>query len=253
MNLREEYPYLYETHMHTAESSACGKALGSEMARAAKAFGYTGVFITDHHWGGNTRPSRDLPWEEWVDKFCSGYEAVKAAGDEVGLQVFMGWESGYHATEFLIYGPDKAWMKAHPELCTISVEEQYRLIHEAGGMVIHAHPFREAAYIKEVRLYPECVDGVEGVNAHHSSILTSQHYNPKYNERAIAYAKEHGLPITAGSDMHTTGLVGAGVAFATKLNSVQDYVERIKSGKDYVVTDGVRWYDPQGNLLCTEE
>ncbi|MBQ4563377.1 MAG: PHP domain-containing protein [Lachnospiraceae bacterium] len=253
MNIREEYPYLYETHMHTAEGSACGKAPGSEMARAAKAFGYTGVFITDHHWGGNTRPSRDLLWEEWVDEFCSGYEGAKAVGDEIGLQVFMAWESGYRATEFLIYGPDKAWMLAHPELKTISVEEQYRLIHEAGGMVIHAHPFREAAYIREVRLYPEWVDGVEGVNAQHSSIVSSQHYNPKYNERAITYAKEHGLPLTAGTDLHQIAPVGAGVAFKTKLVSVQDYVERIRSGKDYVITDGICWYDPQGTLLCTEE
>lgn len=249
MNIREQYPYLYETHMHTAEGSACGKAPGREMARSAKAYGYVGVFITDHHWGGNTRPDRELPWEDWVDKFCRGYEEAKAAGDEIGLQVFMGWESGYHATEFLIYGPDKAWMKAHPELKTISVEEQYRLIHGAGGMVIHAHPFREAKYIPEIRLYPEWVDGVEGVNAQHSSILSSQHYNPKYNQRAIAYANEHGLPLTAGTDLHRTEPVGAGVAFREKLTDVQDYIRQIKSGKDYAITDGVRWYDPQGKLL----
>ena len=75
--LLKEFPYLYETHMHTEEASRCGKVSGAEMARAAKEYGYTGVFITDHHWGGNTRPDRELPWEEWVDEFCSGYEAAK--------------------------------------------------------------------------------------------------------------------------------------------------------------------------------
>lgn len=252
MEIREQYPYLYETHMHTAEGSACGKASGREMALAAKEYGYTGVFITDHHWGGNTRPNRNLSWEDWVNEFCSGYEGAKKAGDEIGLQVFMGWESGYHATEFLIYGPDKAWMLAHPELRTVSVEEQYRLIHEAGGMVIHAHPFREAKYIPEIRLFPAWVDGVEGVNAQHSVNPSAGHYNPMYNERAIAYANEHGFPLTAGTDLHRTEPVGAGVAFKTKLTSVQDYIQRIRSGKDYVITDGIRWYDPHGKPLCVE-
>lgn len=252
MNLREEYAYLYETHMHTAEGSACGKVPGREMAKAAREFGYTGVFITDHHWGGNTRPSRDLPWEKWVDAFCSGYEEAKAAGDEIGLQVFMGWEAGYDGTEFLIYGLDKAWMLAHPELRTISVEEQYRLIHEAGGMVIHAHPYREERYIPEIRLFPEWVDGVEIINAQHSNPKGNR-YHLEYDQRAREYAAKHDLPGTAGSDMHNANLLGGGVAFREQLTSAQDYVKRIRSGKEYVITDGGHWYDPQGKLISAEE
>lgn len=222
------------------------------MAEAAKAFGYTGVIVTDHHWGGNTRPDRKLPWEEWVNEFCSGYEDAKAAGDEIGLDVFMGWESGYDATEFLIYGLDKAWMMAHPELRTISVEEQYKLIHEAGGMVIHAHPYREAPYIPEVRLYPEWVDGVEAVNAQHSNVPESWHYNRQYNEKAVAYAARHDLPVTAGSDIHNPNLIGGGVAFKKRLASIQDYIEQIRKREGYVLTDGAKWYDVQGRLISEE-
>lgn len=251
MKLLDEFPYLYETHMHTEEASRCGKASGAEMAKAAKAYGYAGVFITDHHWGGNTRPDRELPWEEWVDEFCSGYEAAKRTGDEIGLSVFMGWEAGFRGTEFLIYGLDKAWMKAHPELRTVSVEEQYQLIREAGGMVIQAHPFREESYIPEIRLFPEWVDGVEIINAQHSNPGGNRPH-PEYDRKAREYAAKNGLPGTAGSDMHNVNLLGGGVAFREKLMSAQDYICRIKSGKDYVITDGVRWYDPQGNLLGEE-
>ena len=52
--IKEAYPYLYETHLHTSQGSACGKAEGAQMARACKAAGYTGIFVTDHNWGGNT-------------------------------------------------------------------------------------------------------------------------------------------------------------------------------------------------------
>ena len=37
--------YKYETHMHTAEASACATSTGAEMARAHKEAGYTGIFI----------------------------------------------------------------------------------------------------------------------------------------------------------------------------------------------------------------
>ena len=64
---------------------------------------------------------------------------------------------------------------------------------------------------------------------------------------AKEYAATYGLPGTAGSDMHRAELLGGGVAFREKLNSVQDFIRKIKSGKGYVITDGVNWYDPQGN------
>jgi hypothetical protein len=249
MNIREQYPYLYETHLHTSEVSACARSTGAEMARACKEYGYAGIFVTDHHFGGNTRVDRSLPWEEWVDRFCEGYEHVKAEGDRIGLDVFFGYESGFHATEFLIYGVDKEWMKSHPELRGGTIEEQYRLVHEAGGMVVHAHPYREEDYIPEIRLFPQWVDAVEGVNATHSNTKSMAHNDPAYDERAIAYAKEHKLPMTAGSDIHTTALFGGGVAFQRKLDSAQDYKKAILGGEDYVLTNGEVWYDKFGNVI----
>ena len=78
--VREQYPYLYETHLHTSEASACARNTGAEMARACREYGYTGIFVTDHNWGGNTAVDRALPWEEWVEGFAKGYEHAKAEG-----------------------------------------------------------------------------------------------------------------------------------------------------------------------------
>lgn len=219
------------------------------MARACKDYGYTGIFVTDHNWGGNTATNRSLPWDEWVDTFALGYEHAKAEGDRIGLDVFFGYEAGYRGTEFLIYGIDSAWMKAHPQLVGATVEEQYRLVHEAGGLVIHAHPYREEFYIPEIRLYPEWVDGVEAVNATHSNPSSPAHNDPAYDTRAVKYARDNNLPMSAGSDIHGEHLIGGGVAFRRKLSSGQAYVQAIFSGEDYVLTDGAKWYDKCGNII----
>ena len=51
--IKEQYPYLYETHLHTLEGSACAHCTAKEMVKACKAYGYTGIFVTDHNWGGS--------------------------------------------------------------------------------------------------------------------------------------------------------------------------------------------------------
>ncbi len=245
----EEYPYLYETHLHTREASACAKNSGAEMARACKDAGYTGIFVTDHNWGGNTAVPRKLPWKKLVERFCRGYDAAKEMGDKIGLDVFFGWEAGYQGTEFLIYGLSPAWMLAHPGLLEASVEEQFALVHQGGGLIIHAHPFREEYYIPEIRLFPEFVDGVEGINATHSSSLSKAHNKPVYDEKAVAYGREHGFALTAGSDIHTINLFGGGMAFRRQLRDGRDFAEAVRNQEPYLLTNGETWYDQAGNRL----
>ncbi len=249
IKLLKDYPYLYDTHLHTSTGSACARNTGAEMAKACKEAGYTGIIVTEHNWGGNTTVERTKPWKEWVEEFSKGYEDAKREGDRIGLDVFFGYEAGFKGTEFLIYGLDKEFMLAHPELRKVSVEEQYELVHQAGGMVIHAHPFREEFYIPEIRLYPEHVDGVEGLNATHSNPRSRNHNNPEADERAIAYATEHKLPMTAGSDIHATALLNGGMAFKRKLTSIQDFIKAVLEGEDYVLTNGVKWFSKEGHGL----
>ncbi len=235
----EDQGYRYETHMHTAESSACARSTGEEMARAYKQAGYTGITITDHFFYGNTAVDRSLSWNAWVEQFCRGYEHAKKCGDEIGLQVFFGWESCYQGTEFLVYGLDREWLLAHPEIRDATVEEQYRMVHEGGGMISHAHPFREEPYIPGIRLYPEYVDAVEGVNATHTSPKSFAHRNPVFNERALSYGREHGLALTAGSDQHTTGMLGGGMVFSRRLADVHDFCRAVLAGEALRLLDGL--------------
>ncbi len=249
MNIEKEYPYLYETHLHTAQASKCAHNQGYEMARGALAAGYTGIIVTEHNWGGNTCISPDFAWEDWVRHFKEGYESALEYGKEHGLDVFWGYEAGYNGTEFLIYGVSPEFMIAHPELKDADIEEQYRLVHEAGGIVVHAHPFREEWYISEIRLFPEYVDAVEGINATHSNSTSPSHNDPLFNDRAVAYAKEHNLPLTAGSDIHVEKMYGGGMRFKRKLTSIQDFIQAIQNREPYILTDGEHYYSQEGELI----
>ena len=53
--------FLYETHMHTSQGSACAHSTGEEMARAYHERGYTGIIVTDHFFNGNSAVPKDLP------------------------------------------------------------------------------------------------------------------------------------------------------------------------------------------------
>ncbi len=229
--------YLYETHMHTSEASACAANTGAEMARAYKQAGYTGIIVTDHFVYGNTAVDRDLPWEQWVENFCLGYEHAKAEGDRIDLQVFFGWESGYGGPEFLVYGLDKQWLLEHPEIRDATVEEQAGLVHEGGGIISQAHPYREASYIKEIRTYPGYVDAAEGVNASHSSFVKEERH-PEYNERALLYAKENCLPMTAGSDQHSTQMLWGGMVFPRRLEDIHDFGRAVLGREALELRDG---------------
>ena len=81
--------YKYETHLHTSEVSKCAFNTGAEMARAYKEAGFTGIFVTDHFFNGNTIIPKELDWKQKVDLLYQGYESAKSEGDKIGLDVFL--------------------------------------------------------------------------------------------------------------------------------------------------------------------
>ena len=217
--------YKYETHMHTSQGSACGRSTGAEMARAYKEAGYTGVFVTDHFFNGNCAVDRSLPWEEKVELFCKGYEDAKEEGDKIGLDAFFGFEYCFDAADFLVYNLDKEWLKAHPDIDKWEPRKAFRTMREDGGIIIHAHPFRERDYINHIHLFPRDVDGVEIVNGGHFP-------DEIMNERARLYAGMYELPVTSGSDAHFAGHVpGCGVASDVRMEKITEYLELMKEGR----------------------
>ncbi len=219
--------YLYETHLHTCQGSACASATGTEMARAHLDAGYTGIFVTDHFFNGNTRVPRELPWQERVKLFCRGYEDAWEEGQKIGLQVFFGFEYNYHGAEFLIYNLDKQWLLDHEDVDLMSPRKALALMRQDGGFAVQAHPFRERDYIDHFQLFPRDIDGVEAVNAAHLGEAGRE-----MNRRAFQYARMFDLPVTAGSDSHHVGMLyGGGVGTPERMEKPLDYLRWMKNGE----------------------
>ena len=219
--------FRYETHLHTYEASACGQVSAKEQVSRYKEAGYAGIIVTDHFFNGNTTVPSHLPWDKRISLFTEGYENAKEEGDKVGLSVFFGFETCHDGMDFLIYGIDKQWLLDHPEIMSWNVKEQYKYVKEAGGMVIHAHPFRERFYIKKIRLYPDDVDGVEVINIGND--------NKSFDDRAEEYAIKHNLLMSAGTDSHGQEIRRSGVAFIHKLKDIKDFIDSIKANEQQLI------------------
>ncbi|MDD3336082.1 MAG: PHP domain-containing protein [Eubacteriales bacterium] len=223
-------PFLYETHLHTCQASACGRSPGHDYIKRYQDFGFEGIIVTDHFYGGNCAVDRSLPWPEWVKRFCAGYEDAAEEGQKQGFQVFFGWEQCYDGDEYLVYGLDKAWLLAHPECVRMTRGEQYAAVHAAGGCVVQAHPFRQRSYLSKIHLSTGCVDGVEAFNSCNEQ---------EWDAQALRYANQLKLPITAGSDIHQIYQMPKeeimGVSFDHKLQSVQEYAAAIRHCEPYKV------------------
>ena len=237
--------FRYETHMHTCQGSACASSTGAEHARAYKALGYQGIIVTDHFFRGNTAVPRDLSWRERVERFFEGYEDARAEGERIGLDVFFGLEQNFHGDEYLVYGLDKAYMLAHPEMEFWTRRQQLEEVHRAGGCVIQAHPFRDRGYIERIRLGLPFADGIEVANAG----------NTPYNDvAAMRYGREFDQVMIAGSDNHHAG--GAlehperlfGVALPERLTCIQDFVRVIRERKPLRLLTPPDRFDPTPDM-----
>ena len=218
--------YRYETHLHTCQGSACASATGAEMARAHLEQGYSGIFITDHFFNGNTAVPAGLSWQERVHRFCAGFQNAWNEGQRIGLQVFFGLEYNFHGAEFLIYNLDEQWLLEHENIHLLRPREALAIIHDDGGFVVQAHPFRERDYIDHIQLFPRDIDGVQGINAANIGREGKQ-----MNQRAFAFAKMFDLPVTSGSDSHHTNrLYGGGIETMEPIRTPMDYLRMMKSG-----------------------
>jgi hypothetical protein len=220
--------YRYETHLHTKEASACAGSTGAEMVRAHYRAGYSGMIVTDHFFNGNSSIPSHLPWAERVELFCRGYENALEEAKKLDFRVFFGWEYSDSGADFLTYGLDKDFLLANPDMLSWPTEKYLRIVREHGGFVSQAHPYREAWYIKSIRVFPEHVDAVEVRNA--------SNMDPLYDERALEMANKYSLYQTGGSDTHFAEILhGSGMEFDHELTSIGDFIRSVKDGSGSII------------------
>ena len=221
--------YRYETHLHTYPVSRCAKHTVREALEFYKSLGYEGVFITNHFLDGNINIERERPYEEKLEFYCSDYEEGLRLADQIGIRVLFGVEMSYKGTDFLVYGLDKAWYLAHPEIMDMKRSELLAYLMASGALVIQAHPYREAGYIDHIRLFPRQVHGIETPNASRPDFE---------NNIAAYYADYYGLITVAGSDNHslTKQKHLAGLEFETPIRDEADYIARVMARQAKIFT-----------------
>ena len=223
--------FKYEMHFHTYPCSGGGDETRKQIKKM-KDCGYTGGFLTDHFYCGDTRIDRSLDWDSFVDAYENAYVKGAEYGRELDFDLFFGIEEHMgDGLEILVYGITPDILREHPELRHGRIEDYIKIVHDAGGLIFQSHPYRDRYYINTpgplARL--DELDGIEVYNASNT---------PEENEKAERLASEKGLRCTAGSDgHHCDSCARAGILTRVRPKNVKEMIEIIKSG-DYIIYKG---------------
>ena len=214
--------FLFDTHVHTSETSSCSNVDARTMVRLYKQRGFDGVVVTDHyHDGFFEGPFADsVDWETKVRCFLGGYRAARKEGENIGLRVLMGMEINFTPlnVDFLVFGIDEDFLIRYPRLWSLTLPWFSKLAHERGMLVYQAHPCRPPTEPADHR----CLDGVEVYNGSPGYLA--------YNADALAFANVHGLAMSAGSDFHRVSQLARGGIYLPEMpDDAKDLVRLMKA------------------------
>jgi hypothetical protein len=208
-----------DTHVHTVETSSCASIGARETVKLYKESGYQGIIITDHYYDFYFNNLMGLSWDEKIDHYLKGYHNATEEGIKLGLKVFLGLEIRFmeNANDYLVYGITEQFLKEHRELYTLGLKEFKKMIEKEDILIIQAHPFRKHMIVAS----PEDIHGVEVYNG-----------NCRHNSRndlSLAFAKEHSLLMSSGSDFHELeDLARGGMVFRQEIDTAGDFVNSLR-------------------------
>jgi predicted metal-dependent phosphoesterase TrpH len=184
--------YKFDTHVHTSETSPCGRVDAKTLVRLYKKAGYSGVVITDHYYSGFFEALGEKNWEEKIDLYLRGFNTAAEEGRKEGLKVILGLELRFEENfnDYLVYGIDKEFLLKYRELYKLNLIEFREFIKGKDIVIYQAHPYRTGLRTAD----PSLIDGVEVYNGnkrHNSS-----------NDKALLYAQGNNLKMLSGSDFH---------------------------------------------------
>ena len=182
---------LIDLHAHTKGISRCCKVYAAEALAAAKEAGLDGICLCNHYQGCYVKDGDAL---DLARRYNDDFHATRAIGEEMGLRVLYGIEVSmdrYTTEHMLVYGVDEQFLLENPAVYDMTQQEMYRLVHEAGGVMVQAHPMRRD---KNLLMDPAYLDGVE-VNCHPL-------YRYSYAKEMAELAKSNHWILTCGGDYH---------------------------------------------------
>jgi predicted metal-dependent phosphoesterase TrpH len=181
----------YDLHTHSHHSTD-GYASPKALIRAAKRKGLDGIAITDH----NT--------------IRGGLEGLSYATD--GFRVVVGAEISTERGEVM-------GLFLSEEIHSRAYEEVVHHIDDQGGLVVVPHPF-DTSRSSSLRITKKDTNSIGAIETCNARCVRRQ-----YDEEARAFANQHNIPQTGGSDAHFLQEIGrAGVM--TECESIRDAIER---------------------------
>ncbi len=161
--------------------------------------GFGAVAVTDHNsrLGGLAVAELNPPF-----KVIPGVEVKSKHGEIIGLFVEKDIEPGMDAVDTA------------------------KAIHEAGGLTLLPHPFIKLVVSRmDERQLPALVEHLDIIEA-----LNARGDDPKEDRFAYAWAKSHGLAVSAASDAHHPGGVGGGYMLMEDFDGKDDFINKLKKG-----------------------
>lgn len=136
--------YKLDMHIHTKESSGCGKVAAADVVRSYKEAGYDGIMITDHYHKTYFDSLGTMKLAEKTEKYLEGYRRARQEGERLGLDVLLGIEfrNVESDNDFLIVGITEEFLFRYPETYLLPLAKAIDFFHEKGMLVIQAHPVR---------------------------------------------------------------------------------------------------------------
>jgi predicted metal-dependent phosphoesterase TrpH len=199
----EAEPLRADMHVHT-DHSKDSRTSPREVVKRALELGLDAIAVTDH----NT---------------VSGALEAERAAEGTGLLVIPGQEVRSREGEVIVLNVRETIPHGMSCLQTMRVGKKM------GGFVVVPHPFdlMRNGLGKSMQGCLRYIDAIEVFNAR--TILGM------FNNKAMSFAQEHNLPITAGSDSHFPEEMGNTHMLINSAKTTKAILEAIASGKAEIV------------------
>jgi len=226
-------PYLVlrcDFHMHTVNSD--GRLTTRDRVEESKELGYDAIAITDH---GTTR----------------AYRVAKYIGDQLGLIVIRGHETGIKGGEhYVVLGVDSSyvpidshrWARKKGEE-TIFYQDAMTDVAKHGGLIIWAHPHTG---LNECTIWGTQQGIVVGVELKNDVVgegwNTEKSHGTNWYPKAFEWAMEYNWAVLACTDAHSKRKDNPAVTlvFATERTD-KAVLEAIRNRRTVAWFDGMLW------------
>ncbi|QCC52738.1 PHP domain-containing protein [Halapricum salinum] len=201
-----------ELHAHSALSYDGRDPVDALLERARDA-SLDALAVTDH------------------DEIAASLDAVEKASD-YDLIGIPGMEVTSAAGHVLGLGITEAIPKG------LSFQETLDRIHDQGGIAVVPHPFQESRSGVIDNISRAELARADAIEVYNSRLLTG-----RANRQARRFAREHGIPMTAGSDAHIAEMVGRAVTNVdTDERTVEAILQAIVEGRTSIEGRRTPWW-----------